>query len=161
MEEASDEGVQVFAGINLDSCLSCYRLYAVNITQWHMKHWFILENKKDYEAALKRIDELMDIDPNPKTTAGKEMKLLLYLVEKYEDERYSIDFPDPIDAIKTRIEDLGLEAKDLITVIGDKGTVSKVLNRKISLSLRMIRNLSTVLQLPVEVLVQEGKLVAA
>lgn len=126
-----------------------------------MKHWFILENKKDYEAALKRIDELMDIDPNPKTTAGKEMKLLLYLVEKYEDERYSIDFPDPIDAIKTRIEDLGLEAKDLITVIGDKGTVSKVLNRKISLSLRMIRNLSTVLQLPVEVLVQEGKLVAA
>ena len=126
-----------------------------------MKRWLILESKKDYELALRRIDELMDIDPGPKTNPGKEMKLLLYLVEKYEDEHYSIDFPDPIDAIKTRMEDLGLEAKDLIGAIGDKGTVSKVLNRRISLSLRMIRNLSTRLQLPVDVLVQEGKLVAA
>jgi HTH-type transcriptional regulator/antitoxin HigA len=103
----------------------------------------------------------MNINPDTRTIAGKEMKLLLYLVEKYEDEHYTIDFPDPIDAIKTRMEDLGLEAKDLVAAIGDKGTVSKVLNRRISLSLRMIRNLSDFLQLPVEILVQEGKLVAA
>jgi HTH-type transcriptional regulator/antitoxin HigA len=79
-----------------------------------MKRWLILETKKEYEAALKRVDELMDIDPGLKTNAGKEMKLLLYLIEKYEDEHYSLDFPDPINAIKTRMEDLGLEAKDLV-----------------------------------------------
>jgi HTH-type transcriptional regulator/antitoxin HigA len=126
-----------------------------------MKHWLILENKKEYDNALKRIDALMDADPGVKTDAGREMKLLLYLVEKYEDEHFPIDMPDPIDAIKIRMEDLGLEAKDLVNAIGDKGTISKVLNRKIPLSLRMIRNLSEMLQLPADVLIQETKLVAA
>ena len=126
-----------------------------------MKHWLVLENKKQYETALKRVDELMDVDPGTKTDAGKEMKLLLYLVEKYEDAHYPIGLPDPIEAIKTRMEDLGLEAKDLVNAIGDKGTVSKVLNRKIPLSLRMIRNLSEMLQLPADVLIQEVPLVAA
>lgn len=121
----------------------------------------VLESKKDYEAALARIDQLMNMNPGVKTEAGREMKLLLFLVEKYEDEHYSIDFPDPIEAIKTRMHDLGLEAKDLVTTIGDKGTVSKVLNRKIPLSLRMIRNLSRLLSLPADVLIQEGKLAAA
>jgi len=59
------------------------------------------------------------------------------------------------------MEDLGLEAKDLVPAIGDKGTVSKVLNRKIPLSLRMIRNLSEMLQLPADVLIQEVTLAAA
>ncbi len=126
-----------------------------------MKHWSILENKKQYEAALKRIDDLMDANPGPKTDTGKEMKLLLYLVEKYEDEHYPIGLPDPIEAIKTRMGDLGLEAKDLVAAIGDKGTVSKVLNRRIPLSLRMIRNLTEKLQLPADVLIQEAKLVVA
>ena len=117
----------------------------------------LLESRKDYESALKRIDELMEANPGPKTDAGKELKLLLYLVEKYEDDHYSIGMPDPIDAIKTRMGDLGLEAKDLVAAIGDKGTVSKVLNRKIPLSLRMIRNLSQMLGLPADVLIQEGK----
>ena len=123
-----------------------------------MKHWFILENKKQYEAALKRIEILMDSNPSPKTDAGKEMKLLLYLVEKYEDENYPIGLPDPIEAIKTRMDELNLDPKDLISAIGDKGTVSKVLNRRIPLSLRMIRKLSEKLQLPAEVLIQEAKL---
>lgn len=126
-----------------------------------MKHWLILENKKQYEAALKRIDDLMDANPGLKTDAGKEMKLLLYLIEKYEDEHYPIGLPDPIEAIKTRMEDLGLEPKDLVAAIGDKGTVSKILNKRIPLSLRMIRNLSEMLQLPADVLIQEVKLVAA
>lgn len=126
-----------------------------------MKHWLVLENKRQYEAALKRIDDLMDVNPGPRTNAGKEMKLLLYLVEKYEDERYPIGLPDPIEAIKTRMEDLGLEPKDLVGAIGDKGTVSKILNKRIPLSLRMIRNLSEMLQLPADVLIREPKLVAA
>jgi HTH-type transcriptional regulator/antitoxin HigA len=126
-----------------------------------MKHWLLLENKKEYEAALKRIDDLMDANPGPRTKAGKEMKLLLYLVEKYEDEHYPIGLPDPIEAIKTRMKDLGLEAKDLVAAIGDKGTVSKVLSRKIQLSLRMIRNLSKMLHLSADVLIQESQLETA
>lgn len=126
-----------------------------------MKYWLILENKKQYQAALKRIDELMDANPGQGTDAGKEMKLLLYLIEKYEDEHYSIGLPDPIEAVKIRMEDLGLEPKDLVSAIGDKGTVSKILNKRIPLSLRMIRNLSKMLQLPADILIQEVKLVAA
>lgn len=126
-----------------------------------MKHWMVLENKKDYAAALKRIDELMDANPGLRTDAGREMKLLLYLVEKYEDEHYSMSMPDPIEAIKTRMDELGLAQRDLISAIGDKGTVSKVLNKKIPLSLRMIRSLSEMLGLPADVLIQEVKLAAA
>jgi HTH-type transcriptional regulator/antitoxin HigA len=103
----------------------------------------------------------MDVNPGPGTDAGKEMKLLLYLVEEYEDEHYPIGLPDAIEAIKIRMEDLGQEGKDLVAAIGDKGTVSKVLNRRIPLSLRIIRNLSEMLQLPADVLIQEVKLVAA
>jgi HTH-type transcriptional regulator / antitoxin HigA len=126
-----------------------------------MKYWTIIENKREYEAALGRISLLMDANPRTETGTGKELKLLLYLVEKDEDEHYPIDLPDPIEAIKIRMDDLGLEAKDLVAAIGDKGTVSKVLNRRIPLSLRMIRNLSELLQLPADILIQEGKLVAA
>jgi len=113
-----------------------------------MKQWMIIESKKEYETVLERISGLMDANPSRGTTAGKELKLLLYLVEKYEDEQYPIGLPDPIDAIKTRMEDLGLKANDLVAAIGDKGTVSKVLNRRIPLSLRMIRNLTGLLHLP-------------
>ena len=126
-----------------------------------MKYWTVIENKKEYEIAIGRINLLMDTNPRTETSAGKELKLLLYLVEKYEDEHYPIDLSDPIEAIKIRMDDLGLEAKDLVATIGDKGTVSKVLNRRIPLSLRMIRGLSELLQLPADILIQESKLVAA
>jgi len=115
----------------------------------------ILENKKDYESAIERIEKLMEINPGTKTDAGRELKLLLLLVERYEDEHYPIGSSDPIEAIKIRMEDLNLSQSDLIDAIGDKGTVSKVLNKKISLSLRMIRNLSVLLKLPPEILIQE------
>src|SRR5258706_16348006 len=124
-----------------------------------MKHWMVIETKKQYETAMERIGQLMDAKPLKGTSAGKELKLLLYLVEKNEDEHYPIGLPDPVEAIKTRMEDLGLQPKDLIPAIGDKGTVSKVLNRRIPLSLRMIPSLSGLLQLPADVLIREGKLV--
>jgi len=123
-----------------------------------MKTWTVLESKKDYEVALARVDELMDINPVLKSDEGKELKLLLLLVERYEDEHYPMGSPGPIEAIKIRMNDLGLTPSDLIAAIGDKGTVSKVLSGKIALSLRMIRNLSTLLHLPAEVLIQEVKL---
>lgn len=117
--------------------------------------WMVLENKRDYELAVERIEKLMDINPGLKTELGRELKLLLLLVEQYEDEHYFIGLPDPIEAIKVRMEDLNLLPSDLIDAIGDKGTVSKILNRKIPLSLRMIRNLSVMLKLPPEILIQE------
>lgn len=120
-----------------------------------MKNWMILETKKDYESAIERIEKLMEINPGTKTDAGRELKLLLLLVECYEDEHYPAGSPDPIEAIKIRMEDLNLSQSDLVEAIGDKGTVSKVLSRKISLSLRMIRNLSILLKLPPEILIQE------
>jgi len=126
-----------------------------------MKTWTVLESKKEYEVALARIDELMDKNPGLKSDEGKELKLLLLLVERYEDEHYPIGSPDPIEAIKIRMNDLGLTQSDLIAAIGDKGTVSKVLSAKIALSLRMIRNLSMLLHLPAEVLIQEVKLKVA
>ncbi len=125
-----------------------------------MKKWLVLESKRDYESALARVDELMDMNPGQKTDQGRELKLLLVLVECYEDEHYPIESPDPIEAIKVRMDDLGMTQSDLIAAIGDKGTVSKVLSHKIALSLRMIRNLSTLLHLPAEVLIKEVKLKA-
>lgn len=75
---------------------------------------------------MARIDRLMDLNPPQRTAPGKELRLLLYLVERYEDEHFPIGMPDPVEAIKTRMEDLGLEPRDLVAAIGDKGTVSKV-----------------------------------
>jgi HTH-type transcriptional regulator/antitoxin HigA len=120
-----------------------------------MKQWMVLENKKDYELAIERIEKLMDLNPSQKTDAGRELKLLLLLVERYEDEHFAVSLPDPIEAIKVRMEDMSLNPSDLVAAVGDKGTVSKILNRKLPLSLRMIRNLSSLLKLPSEILVQE------
>ena len=115
----------------------------------------IIETEAEYEAALEQVDELLDIAPDVDSAKGQKLRLLLVLVEKYEDEYHAIDLPDPIAAIKVRMDDLGLQPKDLIPLIGDKGTVSKVLRYKLPLSLRMIRQLSWALDLPAEILVQE------
>lgn len=113
----------------------------------------IIETEKEYNEALQQAEVLLDTDPDSKE--GRELKLLLLLIEKYEDEHFPIDGPDPIEAIKIRMEDLGLKNKDLVRSIGDKGTVSKVLNYKTSLSLKMIRNLSKQLSIPADVLIRE------
>lgn len=113
----------------------------------------VIETEEEYEEAMKRVDEIFDATPN--IPEGNELKLLLVLIEKYEDEHYAIDLPDPIEAIKVRMDDLRLKPKDLIPLMGDKGTVSKVLNRKVPLSLAMIRRLTKALDLPAEILLQE------
>lgn len=119
-----------------------------------MENLQIIETEKDYNKALQRIEELFDVPKG--TSESQELQILVLLVKKYEAENFDeIPLPDPIDAIKVRMEDLGLKAKDLVPAIGDKGTVSKVLNRKIPLSLKMIRNLCHLLGLPAEVLIQE------
>lgn len=112
-----------------------------------------VKTKRDHRAALKRIDELWDA--KPKTQEGDELDILATLVTAYEENNFPIDKPSPIDAIKFRMDQLGLEDQDLVPYIGARSKVSEVLNQRRSLSLRMIRRLSHGLKIPVESLVQE------
>ena len=113
-----------------------------------------IHNEKDYDNALDRIDELMDFNPDLGTANSDELEVLALLVEKYEEKAWVISEPDPIEAIKLRMEQMHLKQQDLIPYIGNKSKVSEVLNRKIGLSLNMIYNLAKGLHLPLEVLVQ-------
>ena len=112
----------------------------------------ILKTEKDYDKALNRIDELMELNPKPGTQESDELEILALLVEKYEELNWNIETPDPIEAIKYRMEEMNLKQKDLIPYIGNKSKVSELLNRKISLSISMIRNLSQALHIPAETL---------
>ena len=112
----------------------------------------ILKTEKDYDKALKRIDELMKLNPKIGTKESDELEILALLVEKYEELNWNIEIPDPIEAIKYRMEEMNLKQKDLIPYIGNKSKVSELLNRKISLSLTMVRNLSKALHIPAEIL---------
>jgi HTH-type transcriptional regulator / antitoxin HigA len=113
----------------------------------------IIKTEEDYQAALERVDTLMDARPG--SAEFEELELFTLLIEKYEDERYPIDFPDPVEAIKFRMEQAGLERKDMIQYLGSQSKVSEVLNHKRPLSMAMIRALSQGLGIPVEVLVQQ------
>lgn len=115
-----------------------------------------IRSEADYEKALERIDTLMDLDPEIGTPESDELEILALLVEKYEEVHWQIAIPDPIEAIKYRMEEMGLKQKDLVPIIGSKSKVSEVLNRKIGLSLSMISNLSAQLHIPLEVLVPKA-----
>jgi HTH-type transcriptional regulator / antitoxin HigA len=113
----------------------------------------LIETEKEYQEALYRVDALMDAKPD--STEEKELELLAVLVEKYEDEHYPIKLPDPIEAIKFRMEQEGLTQKDLVPYIGSQSKVSEVLNKRRPLSLNMIRSLHEGLGIPTEVLIQK------
>lgn len=114
----------------------------------------ILKNEKDYDKALNRIDELMQLNPKLGTKESDELEILVLLVEKYEELNWNIETPEPIEAIKYRMEEMNLKQKDLIPYVGNKSKVSELLNKKISLSLSMVRNLSEALHIPVETLIK-------
>ena len=114
----------------------------------------ILKTEKDYDKALNRIDELMELNPKIGTKESDELEILVLLVENYEELNWNIETPDPIEDIKYRMEEMNLKQKDLIPYVGNKSKVSELLNRKISLSLTMVRNLSQALHIPVETLVK-------
>jgi HTH-type transcriptional regulator/antitoxin HigA len=116
----------------------------------------ILKTSTDYDAALERIDTLMDAAPG--SADEEELELLAILVEKYEQEYFPIELPDPVEAIKFRMEQEGLTRKDMIKYLGSQSKVSEVLNYKRPLSLSMIRALSEGLNIPVEVLIQRPEL---
>jgi HTH-type transcriptional regulator/antitoxin HigA len=118
-----------------------------------MKTIKIIKTEAEYEKALERLDEIFDAKIG--TPETDEADLLALLIENYENKHYPIEAPDPIEAIKIRMEELGMKQSDLIDLIGGKSQVSEVLNRKRKLTLKMIRNLKTKLNLSHDVLVQE------
>ena len=107
-----------------------------------------IKNEKNYQDTLTIIESLMNAKPNTKEM--DELEVLTTLVEAYEEQHYQIDAPDPIEAIKFRMEQESLKQKDLIDIIGSKSRVSEVLNRKRKLTIGMIRNLHKQLKIPVE-----------
>jgi HTH-type transcriptional regulator/antitoxin HigA len=114
----------------------------------------IIKNEIEYEEALAHLDMLMDASLGSPEEA--ELELFAVLIENYEEERYPIDLPDPIEAIKFRMEQEGLTRKDMIKYVGSQSKVSEVLNNKRPLSLTMIRSLHNGLGIPAEVLLQEA-----
>jgi HTH-type transcriptional regulator/antitoxin HigA len=113
----------------------------------------LIKNEKDHNMALSRIERLMDAKPG--TPEMDELELLTALVEMYEERYFPISPPDPIDAIKFRMEQLGLSQKDMIPFIGSKSKVSEVLNGKRTLTLAMMRSLNKGLGISAEVLLKE------
>jgi len=121
-----------------------------------MKQWFLIENEADYKKAVNRFEEIREAAKG--TDEHKEMLLLAYLINKYEEEKWDLPEVDPIEYIKIRMEDFGYTATDLAKEYGDKGTISKVLNYKQPLSLTMIRIFSKMLRIPADALTKEYKI---
>ena len=117
-----------------------------------------IKNEIQYDQALNRVDELMDINPSIESELSDELEVLVLLIEKYEEKHWAIDEPDPIEAIKIRMEQMHLKQKDLIPYVGNASKVSELLNRKISLSLNMIQNLASGLHLPLNTLIPQSRL---
>ncbi|HYW11433.1 MAG TPA: helix-turn-helix domain-containing protein [Longimicrobium sp.] len=112
-----------------------------------------INNEADYRAALALADALFDAEPG--TQDGDHLDVLITLIEAYEDRHWPIDAPDPIGAIRVRMAEKNLRARDLEEMIGSRGRVSEILTRKRPLTLPMIRRLSKGLGIPAEVLIQE------
>jgi len=119
-----------------------------------------IKTEADYHAALAEIESLLEAEPN--TPQGDRLEILTTLVEAYEEQHYSLPAPDPIVALVYHMESRGLTRKDLEPYIGNRARVSEILNRKRSLTLRMIQRLHSELGIPADVLlkpyqVQRGK----
>lgn len=112
-----------------------------------------IRNEKDYQKALDRLEDIFDAKKG--TEEGDELEILSILIDRYENENSTIGMPDPIEAIKFRMEQMGMKQKDLAEVIGFKSRVSEILSKKRKLTLDMIRKLNTTLHIPTEVLVQD------
>jgi HTH-type transcriptional regulator/antitoxin HigA len=115
-----------------------------------------IKSEIDYRNALKRLEVIFDAPAD--TKEGDEAEVLSLLVENYENEHNSIDAPDPIEAIKIRMEELNMRQKDLVGIIGGKSRVSEILNRKKRLTVEMIRELERILQISASVLVNNYQL---
>lgn len=112
-----------------------------------------VKTEADYEAALKEIEEIMDAEEG--TPQSDRLHVLATLVGAYENEHFPIDLPDPVEAIKFRMEQAGLTRQELEPILGGRNRVSEILNRTRALSIGMIRRLHAELGIPLESLIRE------
>jgi HTH-type transcriptional regulator / antitoxin HigA len=115
-----------------------------------------IRTEKDYRAALRVVSALVDQDPSPDTPDGERLDVLSTLIEAYERKHHPIDLPDPVEAIKFRMDQAGLSVKDLEPMIGQPNRVYEVLSHKRPLTLSMIRNLSKGLGISAQVLITDN-----
>ena len=114
-----------------------------------------IKTEKDYNQALKRLEEIFDA--KAASDDGDELEVLGILIDQYENDHFPIGLPDPIEAIKFRMEQMGYNQNDLAKIVGLKSRASEILNRKRKLSLEMIRQLHERLHIPTDVLIQAYK----
>lgn len=110
-----------------------------------------IKSDEDYIRALTRLEEIFDASVD--SPEGDEAEILSVLIESYENTYFPIEAPDPIEAIKIRMEEMNLKQKDLVGIMGGKSRVSEILNRKKRLTVEMIRNLTRELHLPPSLLI--------
>ena len=111
-----------------------------------------IKTEEDYNTALARLEIIFD--SNRGSENGDELEILSIIIENYEKEHFPIGLPDPIEAIKFRMEQMNYTQSDLAEILGIKSRASEILNRKRKLSLEMIRKLHSKLKIPTEVLIQ-------
>lgn len=116
-----------------------------------------IKTEMDYRAALKRLEEIFDAKIG--TPESDELEILGLMVDNYENKHYPIEAPDPIEAIKIRMEEMHLKQVDLISEIGGKSRVSEILNRKRRLTVEMIRKLAIRLNLSANMLIKDYQLI--
>ena len=114
-----------------------------------------IRTKKDYKTALDRIYLLMQKELKVNSEEYNELEIISILVENYENNKFNIEKPDPVEAIKFRLEQLNMNNSDLVKIIGSKSRTSEILNRKRKLSLSMIRSLNKQLNIPASSLISE------
>jgi HTH-type transcriptional regulator / antitoxin HigA len=115
----------------------------------------LIKTRREYREALRRVEQLMDARPGDKE--GDELELLAALIEIYEEKHAPIPPPDPIEAIRFRMEQENLRPRDLVPLLGGRNRVSEVLNGKRPLTLAMIRRLRDTLGISADVLLGEGR----
>jgi len=112
----------------------------------------IIKNKKQYEECLDWVDEMFDKKIKANTSQGDKLQVALLLIKQYEDANYPIPLPDPIDAVKVKMDELGLKNKDLVGKVGSKGYVSSILNKRKPLTLELARLFHQEFNIPAEIL---------
>ena len=110
-----------------------------------------IKTESEYELMLQWVDKQLDIEPIPNTNEGEQLQIALLLIKAYEDANYNISTPDPIEAVKLKMEEKGMVNKDLIQWIGSKSYVSALLNKKKPLTLRLAKVLHQQLGIPAHV----------
>lgn len=138
----------------MPSTISCSNLKNTE----EMKTWKVIKTEEEYDKAIARVEQLMELAPPASTPEGDELELLAVLIANYEKTNYEIPELDPIEVIEYFLEERGYQRKDLVNVIGDKTQVSRILNRKRKLTLDMIRKLESFLSIPIELLTRDYEL---